>query len=168
MLCKQKASSLEEAEALVLRWVHQLLSEACRVLEKFISEVDSRGTKKEPNFFTPPLSRNRRGNQQSKSLSRANAAVYTIGSLVLACPSADTSTIVPMLHTIITSGNLNTDPKLKKLTDSSVSFKQIAPSLYIQGWVTMGKICLADGKLAKGYIPLFVQVRLPGFILIFK
>lgn len=114
--------------------------------------------KKEPNFFTTPRSENRCGNRRSKSLSRANAAVYTIGSLLLAYHSADTSTVVPILHTIITSGNLNTDPKLKKLTDSSVSFKQIAPCLYIQGWVTMGKICLADGKLAKRYLPLFVQV----------
>ncbi|GJX66493.1 condensin-2 complex subunit D3 [Tanacetum coccineum] len=32
-----------------------------------------------------------------------------------------------------------------------------APSLYIQAWLTTGKICLADDKLAKRYIPLFVQ-----------
>ncbi|OWM71236.1 condensin-2 complex subunit D3 [Punica granatum] len=156
-LCKQKASSQEEAEALVLRWVNQLLSEASGILEKYVSEEGSRTNNKEPNFFTPPRSKNRSSRRQTKSLSRATNAVYTIGSLLLACPSADTSTIIPTLHTIITSGNLNTDPKLKKLTSSSVSFKQIAPSLYIQAWVTMGKICLADGKLAKRYIPLFMQ-----------
>ncbi|KAK4742661.1 hypothetical protein SAY87_000662 [Trapa incisa] len=154
-LCKQKASSQEEADALVQKWVQQLLLEASRVLEKYISAVDSRTVNKEQNFKTT-WSEGRSGSRRSKLLSRAYAAVYTIGSVVLACPSADTCTVVPMLHAIITSGNSNADLKLK-LAKSSVSFKQIAPSLYIQGWVTMGKICLADGKLAKRYIPLFVQ-----------
>lgn len=92
----------------------------------------------------------------SRLLSEAVTAVYTIGSLVIVCPTADMNAITPLLHTIITSGN--SDPKLNKLPGPTVSLKQTAPSLYIQAWLTMGKICLADGKLAKKYIPLFVQV----------
>ncbi|KAJ6430909.1 hypothetical protein OIU84_018420 [Salix udensis] len=69
--------------------------------------------------------------------------------------ATDTSTIIPLLHTIITSGN--SDPKLSKLPGLQVYLKQTAPSLYIQAWLTMGKICLADEELAKRYIPLFVQ-----------
>ncbi|KAK4354984.1 hypothetical protein RND71_027178 [Anisodus tanguticus] len=68
---------------------------------------------------------------------------------------ANVSTIVPILHTIITSGTSNT--RAKKPADPSISIKQTAPSLYIQAWLTMGKICLTDGKLSKRYIPLFVQ-----------
>ncbi|KAK8593030.1 hypothetical protein V6N12_045119 [Hibiscus sabdariffa] len=33
-----------------------------------------------------------------------------------------------------------------------------APFLYTEAWLTLGKCCLVDGKLAKSYIPLFVQV----------
>ena len=92
----------------------------------------------------------------SNSLTQAITAVYTIGSLIIVCPSADMSTVVPILHTIITSGS--SDPKLNQLPGPRTSLKQAAPSFYIQGWLTMGKLCLVDGKLAKSYIPLFVQV----------
>lgn len=88
-------------------------------------------------------------------LSQAIIATYTIGSLVIVCPLADLKAIIPVLHTIITSGS--SGPKLNKLPHPVDSIKQTAPSLYIQAWLTMGKICLADGKLAKRYIPLFVQ-----------
>lgn len=91
-----------------------------------------------------------------KSLSLAVTAVFTIGSLLLVCPTADTNGIVPVLHTIITSGS--SVQKSKIVSGAVVSIKQVAPSLYIQSWLTMGKICLVDGKIAKRYIPLFVQV----------
>ncbi|KAJ7980281.1 Condensin-2 complex subunit D3 [Quillaja saponaria] len=155
-LCKRKASNLEEAEALVLKWVHQVLSKASQILEKCISE-DLRDNKNS-NFLTPPRSLNRKDRRSvvmSRLLSEAIAAVYSIGSLVIVCPSADTTTIIPLLYTIITSGNPSSS--LNKLPGPRISLKQTAPSLYIQAWLTMGKLCLADGKLAKNYIPLFVQ-----------
>lgn len=114
---------------------------------------------RESDFFTPPRSGSRKGRTsvgKGKSLSKAITAVYTIGSLVIVSPSADMSTVVPLLHTIITSGN--SGPKLDKLPGPATSLQQEAPSFYIQGWLAMGKLCLADGKLAKNYIPLFVQV----------
>ncbi|KAK6265386.1 hypothetical protein QUC31_016223 [Theobroma cacao] len=155
-LCKRKALNPKEADQLVVKWVQQLLSKACKILEKYISE--SKEANKSNCFFTPPRSGSRKGKQAtsaSRLLSKAVIAVYTVGSLVVVCPSADVSTIVPLLYTVITSGNA--DPKLNKLPVPMVSLKQTAPSLYIQAWLTMGKICLADGKLAKSYIPLFVQ-----------
>ncbi|GMI80109.1 Condensin [Hibiscus trionum] len=155
-LCKLKSSNPEEADQLVMRWGQQLLSKAYEILEKYISD------NKEPNtgnsFFTPPRSGSRkrkRAATMSRLLSKAVTAVYTVGSLVVVCPTADVSSIVPLLYTVVTSGN--TDPKLNKLPGPKVSLKQTAPSLYIQAWLTLGKICLADGKLAKSYIPLFVQ-----------
>ncbi|KAK8671139.1 hypothetical protein V6N13_037744 [Hibiscus sabdariffa] len=155
-LCKLKSSNPEEADQLVLRWGHQLLSKAYGILEKYISD------NKEPNtsnsFFTPPRSGSRKRKRvatMSRLLSKAVTAVYTVGSLVVVCPTADVSSIVPLLYTVVTSGN--SDPKLNKLPGPKVSLKQTAPSLYIQAWLTLGKICLADGKLAKSYIPLFVQ-----------
>ena len=148
----------EEADALVMKWAKQVLSKACKMIEKYISgdtETNNRNS-----FFTPPT-RSTKGKREYATcqlLSEIVTAAYTIGSLVTVCPSADVSTIIPVLHTIITSEN--SDPKLSKLPGLTVSFKQTAPSLYIQAWLTMGKICLADGKLAKRYIPLFVQVCL--------
>lgn len=155
-LCKRKAKTPEEADTLVIKWVHQLLSKASKALETYMAK-DSE-INKGSSLLTPP-SGTRKGNRSSTTMSRllaqAIAAVYTIGSLVIVCPSADLKAIVPTLHNIITSGI--SDLKLKKLSGMSVSVKQTAPSLYIQAWLTMGKICLADGKLAKRYMPLFVQ-----------
>ncbi|TKY72597.1 Condensin-2 complex subunit D3 [Spatholobus suberectus] len=155
-LCKRKASNLKEAEALVLKWVHQVLSRASEIIEKFISENSEQNT--QGSFFTPPRSGTRKGSKSvamSKSLSKAVTAIYTVGSLVIVSPSADMSNVVPLLHTIITSGSSGL--KLNKLPGPATSLQQEAPSFYIQGWLAMGKLCLADGKLAKNYIPLFVQ-----------
>ncbi|KAF7834509.1 condensin-2 complex subunit D3 [Senna tora] len=155
-LCNRKAGNLTEAESLVLKWVDQVLLRASEIIEKFISEGSEKT--KESSFFTPPRSGSRRGRKSlalSKSLSQTITAIYTIGSLVIVCPSADMSTVVPLLHTIITSGS--SDPKLNKLLGPANSLKKTAPSLYIQGWLAMGKLCLADGKLAKSYMPIFVQ-----------
>ena len=76
--------------------------------------------------------------------------------LVIICQSADVNAITPLLHTIITSGN--SDPKLNKLPGPTVSPKPTVPSLYIQAWLTMGKIFIVDGKLANNFITLFVRV----------
>ncbi|KAK2448683.1 condensin-2 complex subunit D3 [Trifolium repens] len=155
-LCKRKASNDTEAEELVLRWVHQVLSGASRIIETFISYYSEQNA--ETDFFTPPRSgpsKGRKSGRKRKSLSKAITAIYTIGSLVIVCPSADMSTVSPLLHTIITSGK--SVPKLNKLPGSATSLQEEAPSFYIQGWLAMGKLCLADGKLAKNYIPLFVQ-----------
>ncbi|KAL5541868.1 hypothetical protein UlMin_009578 [Ulmus minor] len=154
-LCKRKASFPEEAETIVMKWANQLLSKASQILEKYISEYSE--ANKKGSFVTPPRSgtKKRKRTDATMSLSESVTAVYTIGSVVIVCPSADTNSIVPLLHTIITSGN--SDPKLKKLPGPDISFRKTAPSLYIQAWLTLGKMCLADGKLAKRYIPLFVQ-----------
>ncbi|KAK9289109.1 hypothetical protein L1049_017582 [Liquidambar formosana] len=151
-LCKRKALNPGEADTLVMRWVLQLLSKASQILELYISE-DSEANN-DGSFLTPLRSGSRKV-KRSVTMSKAITAVYTIGSLVIVCPSADLKAIVPVLYTIITSGC--SDSKLNKLPGPRVSIKQTAPSLYIHAWLTMGKICLADGKLAKSYIPLFVQ-----------
>ncbi|KAL5097981.1 hypothetical protein RYX36_002308 [Vicia faba] len=155
-LCKRKASNDMEAEALVLKWVHQVLSRASQIIETFISDNSEQDA--ETGFFTPPRSgpsKGRKSVRKRKSLSKAITAIYTIGSLVIVCPTADMSAVTPLLHTIITSGN--SGPKLNKLPGPATTLQQEAPSFYIQGWLAMGKLCLADGKLAKNYIPLFVQ-----------
>ncbi|CAI0466838.1 unnamed protein product [Linum tenue] len=155
-ICKRKAVDLAEAETLVGKWVQQVLSKACNILEKYMDE-NSKATN-ENSFFTPPRSgirKSKRAVAASRLLAEAVNSVQTIGSLVLVCPSADMNDVIPLLYTIITSGN--SDPKLSKLPGPPVPVKETAPSLYIQAWLTMGKICLADGKLAKNYIPLFVQ-----------
>ncbi|OVA00218.1 Condensin subunit 1/Condensin-2 complex subunit D3 [Macleaya cordata] len=154
-LCKRKALNPAEGDNLVLKWVQQLLSKALRILENYISVASE--ASKAGSFLTPPRNSSRKGRRESKmsSLSQAVAAVYTIGSLIMVSPAADLKGIIPVLHSIITSGS--SEPKMKKLPGPTVSIKQMALSLYIQSWLTMGKICLADGKLAKRYIPLFVQ-----------
>lgn len=158
-LCKRKASQSAEADVLILKWVNQLLSKASNILEKYISKHAE--ANKDVNFVTPPPKSGsilgKKATARSKSLSRAISAAYTIGSLILICPSADMTTIIPLLHTIITSGNRGS--RSNKLPIQTVSLKETVPSLYLQAWLTMGKICLADEKRAKSYIPLFVQVR---------
>ncbi|KAK3435574.1 hypothetical protein EUGRSUZ_C00258 [Eucalyptus grandis] len=155
-MCKQKALSAVEADVLILRWVRQLLSKAAQVIEKYISENTQ--ANEEGSFFTPPRSGNRRGRRSmttSELLSQATIAAYTVGSLFIFCPSVDLSTVIPLLHEIITSGDLH--PKSKLLPAPQVSLKHVAASLYIQGWLTMGKICFMDAKIANHYILLFVQ-----------
>ncbi|MED6210281.1 hypothetical protein PIB30_062692 [Stylosanthes scabra] len=155
-LCKRKASNVTEADTLVLKWVHQVISRASKIVEKFVSRNSKQNA--ENNFFTPPKSGSRKSRKSiatSKSLTKATTAIYTIGSSVIVCPTADTSTIVPILHTIITSGS--SGPKINNLPGPATSLQLEAPSFYIQAWLTMGKLCLADGKLAKNYIPLFIQ-----------
>ncbi|KAJ8766260.1 hypothetical protein K2173_022319 [Erythroxylum novogranatense] len=155
-LCKRKASTSTEADALVVKWVQQVLSKAYRILEKYISgQSEEKG---ENNFFTPPRSNSRRGKRTATNirlLSEAVTAIYTIGSVVIICPSADISAIIPLLHTIITSGDFDT--KLSRFPGPKIALLETAPSLYIQAWLTMGKICLADAKRAKSYIPLFIK-----------
>ncbi|KAH1110818.1 hypothetical protein GYH30_009571 [Glycine max] len=80
-LFKRKASNLEEAEALVLKWVHQVLSRASGIIEKFISENSEQNA--EGSFFTPPRSETSKGRKsvaKSKSLSKAVIAIYTVGN----------------------------------------------------------------------------------------
>lgn len=141
---------------LVKKWVEQVLSKASKVTEKYIEGVSSKN-----HYFATPATlgsrRSKRLDSGSKKLSKAVTAVYTIGSCAIIYPSADTTKIVPLLHTVITSGN--SDSKLEnKLPQANVCLKQKAPPLYSQSWLTMAKICLADGNLAKRYIPLFAQV----------
>ncbi|KAL8256763.1 hypothetical protein R6Q59_028804 [Mikania micrantha] len=154
-LCKRKAKNSQEADTLVNKWVHQLISKASKTLQTYMTK-DSEMNKNN-SLFTPPNGTHKgyRSSTTSKLLAQAVTAVYTIGSLVIVCHSADLKTIIPILHNIITSEI--SDPKQKKSPGVLVSFKQTAPSLYIQAWLAMGRICLADGKLAKRYIPLFVQ-----------
>ncbi|XP_031114102.1 condensin-2 complex subunit D3 isoform X2 [Ipomoea triloba] len=155
-LCKRKALSPEEADSLVTKWVHQLLSKVSKILDLYISK--NKETNEDSAFLTPPSFINGKGKRTASSsalLSQTMTAVHTVGCLIIVCPSAVLKSIIPVLHTIITSDG--TDPRAKKLPGPSVSIKQTAPTLYVQAWLTMGKICLADGKLAKRYIPLFVQ-----------
>lgn len=156
-----------EADSLVAKWVHQILSKASKILDMYMSE--GREANKDSNFITPQKSVHGKGKNAAPLrnilLSQAITAVYTVGSLVIVCPSADLKAIVPVLHTIITSASC--DPKSSILPQPAVSVKQAAPSLYIQAWLTMGKVCLADGKLAKRYIPLFVQVCLENKTFLF-
>ncbi|PKA50508.1 hypothetical protein AXF42_Ash013723 [Apostasia shenzhenica] len=153
-LCKLKAVSPEEGNDLIAKWVHQLLSGALGIVESYMSRVSE--TVNTDCFVTP--SGTREGNNEEAScklLPQAITAIFTIGSLALIYPSAELHHIAALLHTIITSGKPGA--KATKLKGLSISMKEIAPSLYIQAWVTMGKICLVDDKLAKRYIPLFVQ-----------
>lgn len=158
-LCKRKALSPEEADSLVTKWVHQLLSKVSKILDLYMSKIKE--TNEDSAFLTPQSFINGKGKRTAASssalLSQTMTAVHTVGCLIIVCPSADLKSIIPILHTIITSDG--TDPRARKLPGPSVSIKQTAPSLYVQAWLTMGKICLADGKLAKRYIPLFVQVH---------
>lgn len=149
--------SPEEADALVTKSADQVFGKASHAIDIYLSEEQQ--TNKENDLFTPPRTCAKKGKREATSSSllvQATTAVYTIGSLVIICPSLDVKAFVPVLHSMITSGTH--EPRSNKLPGSTISIKEKAPCLYIQAWLTMGKICLADGKLAKRYIPLFIQV----------
>ncbi|KAF8776536.1 hypothetical protein HU200_003253 [Digitaria exilis] len=154
-LCKRKAKTAKEGDALILKWAQQLIYSAVEILNQYIKEISesARG-----HSFVTPLNSKCKGKNQtfaSKSTSEAVIAVFTAGSLILSCPTANVKDITPLLHTIITSGN--SEPRPKNLVGGTISFKELAPSLYIQAWDTLAKICLVDDKVAKRYIPIFVQ-----------
>ncbi|KAL5206634.1 hypothetical protein ABZP36_034843 [Zizania latifolia] len=151
-LCKRKAKTAKEGESLIQKWVKQLVCKAVDILDDYIKETSEAAGR---NFFTPLSGKVKGRKETSKSMSQAVIAIFTVGSLILACPTANVQSVIPLLHTIITSGN--SEPRPKNLAGGAVSFKELAPSLYIQSWDTMAKICLVDDKLAKRYIPLFVQ-----------
>lgn len=156
-MCKRKAANPEEADFLVKKWVDKLLSKASKILETYVS--NDLEANKDSSFLTPPTQSSmshRTEAAMSELLSRAISAVYTIGSIVLICPSVKINAVVPMLHKIITSGRSGSDSDKKPRP--AVSIEETAPALYFQAWLAMGKICLADEKLAKRYIPLFVEV----------
>lgn len=140
-----------------MRWVNQLQYKSTEVLDLYMSKISN--ADKVNTLLTPPQT-SRKGSRatDSKLLAQAIVAIYTIGSLVIICPSASLKDLVPTIHTIITSGS--SDPKSSNLPNPAASVKQFAPSLYLHSWLAMGKICLAEEKLAKRYIPLFVQVHL--------
>lgn len=152
-MCKRKALNSDEADALVAKWVVKLLSKASKKIEKCVSGVTN--PTKGVNLITPPTN-NLTDKTKATAFQMAIIAVYTIGCLVIVCPFTDLSAIVPLIYSIISSGK--SDPKVNKFPTPRICFKQASPSLYTQAWLTMGKICLADVKYAKTYIPLFVQV----------
>uniref|UniRef100_A0A0D9Y036 Condensin complex subunit 1 C-terminal domain-containing protein n=1 Tax=Leersia perrieri TaxID=77586 RepID=A0A0D9Y036_9ORYZ len=154
-LCKRKAKTAKEGETLILKWVQQLICKAISIIDDYKKEASEAA--KGPKFFTPMSGKlkGRKDASAPKSMSQAVAAVFTVGSVILACPNASVQGVIPLLHTIITSGN--SEPGPKNIAGAAISFQEIAPSLYIQSWDTMAKICLVDDKLAKRYIPVFVQ-----------
>ncbi|CAN6347963.1 unnamed protein product [Urochloa humidicola] len=154
-LCKRKAKTAKEGDALILKWAQQLVCSAVDILDQYIKETSESA---KGHSFVTPLSNKRKGKKEtfaSKSRSEAVIAVFTVGSLILACPTANVKDVTPLLHTIITSGNSELRPK--NLVGGTICFKELAPSLYIQSWDTLAKICLVDDKVAKRYIPIFVQ-----------
>lgn len=82
---------------------------------------------KENTLFTPFASRKESRTADSKLLAQAVVAIYTIGSLVIICPSASLKELLPTIHTIITSGK--SDPKSSKQPLPAVPIKQFDPSL---------------------------------------
>ncbi|KAJ4785905.1 Condensin-2 complex subunit D3 [Rhynchospora pubera] len=160
-LCKRKAKTPEEGNGLVLKWSSKLVVKATEALNLFLSEVSE--TKKQSDFMTPQSGSRTKGTQtKSPSVSapdimqQAVTAVFTVGSIVIVSPTVGLQGLIPLLHTIITSES-NNEPRLRRLSATTVTFKVVAPSLYVQSWATMAKICIADDKTAKRYIPLFVQ-----------
>ncbi|GJN34835.1 hypothetical protein PR202_gb23534 [Eleusine coracana subsp. coracana] len=129
-LCKRKAKTTKEGDALTLKWAQQLLHRAFNILEQYMKEASEAGS----HSFATPLRGKCTGMKEAsipKSTSQAVVAVFTVGSLILACPNASVKNITPLLHTIITSGN--SVPRPEKLRDyvkwRGVLFLRFLPSL---------------------------------------
>ena len=123
-----------------MRWVDQLLSKVSHIQKVYF--IGFRSKQGWELFNTSQ----QKGQESSQVIiTSSNSSLYN-WILVIICQSADVNAITPLLHTIITSGN--SDPKLNKLPGPTVSPKPTVPSLYIQAWLTMGKIFIVGGKLA--------------------
>ncbi|XP_024534743.1 condensin-2 complex subunit D3 [Selaginella moellendorffii] len=144
-LCRRKAASEDEGEELVTEWARQLLEKAEAIVRAYVS-LD----REKMNFQTPISIRRRpaggRSTRKSRRVepsSQIVTAVFTVGAIALVCPAANTGSITLLLQELVaesTDGNLLRDPAVSAQT-----------------WLTLGKLCLADDKLAKRLIPLFVQ-----------
>ena len=141
-----------------MRWVDQLLSKVSHIQKVYF--IGFRSKQGWELFNTSQ----QKGQESSQVIITSSHSSLYNWILVIICQSADVNAITPLLHTIITSllhtiiTSGNSDPKLNKLPGPTVSPKPTVPSLYIQAWLTMGKIFIVDGKLANNFITLFVQV----------
>ncbi|KAH9315030.1 hypothetical protein KI387_023657, partial [Taxus chinensis] len=163
VLCKRQAVSEEEGNQIISAWVDQLLAKAEEIMDEYISQFST--ADKTNSFKTPqPSSKTRsRIKRKGKAISsdfvslsiQVVTAIFTIGALVLVCPTAKLGRLVTLLQAMVTSKASSVEGT--KHRGASVLPKQVAPAVYTQSWVTMGKICLADDKLAKSCIPLFLQ-----------
>jgi len=163
-LCKRQAATSEEGTHIIAVWVDQLLAKSEEILDEYISQFSN--ADKNDSFKTPqPTSKTRsrtkkKGKSKSSDFSSLSiqvvTAIFTVGALVLVCPTAKLGRLVTLLQAMVTSKGSSAGGE--KHGRISLLPKQVAPAVYTQAWVTLGKICLADDKLAKSCIPLFVQV----------
>lgn len=93
-LCRRKAKTPEEGNELVLKWSQNLVSNATEALNLYLSEVSD--TKKQSDFVTPQSSSRTKGKKTKSSagaasdkMSQAVVAVFTVGSLVIVCPTVN-------------------------------------------------------------------------------
>jgi condensin-2 complex subunit D3 len=162
-LCKRQAATSEEGTHIIAVWVDQLLAKSEEILDEYISQFSN--ADKNDSFKTPqPTSKTRsrtkkKGKSKSSDFSSLSiqvvTAIFTVGALVLVCPTAKLGRLVTLLQAMVTSKGSSAGGE--KHGRISLLPKQVAPAVYTQAWVTLGKICLADDKLAKSCIPLFVQ-----------
>lgn len=162
-LCKRQAATSEEGTHIIVVWVDELLAKSEEILDEYISQFSN--AEKNDSFKTPQPTSKTRSRTKKKSKSKSSdlsslsiqvvTAIFTVGALVLVCPTAKLGRLVTLLQAVVTSkGSSAGGTKHGRI---SLLPKQVAPAVYTQSWVTLGKICLADDKLAKSCIPLFVQ-----------
>ena len=141
----------------------QLLAKSEEILDEYISQFSN--ADKNDNFKTPRPTSKTRSRTKKKGKSKSSdilslsiqvvTAIFKVGALVLVCPTTKLGRLVTLLQAMVTSkGSSAGGAKHGRM---SLLPKQVAPAVYTQSWVTLGKICLADDKLAKFCIPLFVQ-----------
>ncbi|KAJ7543820.1 hypothetical protein O6H91_09G053500 [Diphasiastrum complanatum] len=182
VLCRQKAASSEEGDKVVNTWVKELLDKAEKIIQRYI-EMDISDIKIADNHHlqTPRLSsrkrsgagrssqpvsskaRKRRAKQSEASgdlvdpCTKIVTAIFTVGALVLVAPTVKTGNLVTLLQTLVTPKEDLRTGQCSHNSDRPSVFENLTPAVHAQTWITLGKLCLADDKLAKRLIPLFVQ-----------
>ena len=140
----------------------QLLAKSEEILDEYISQFSN--ADKNDSFKTPRPTSKTRSRTKKKGKSKSSdilslsiqvvTAIFKVGALVLVCPTTKLGRLVTLLQAMVTSkGSSAGSAKHGRM---SLLPKQVAPAVYTQSWVTLGKICLADDKLAKFCIPVFV------------
>lgn len=137
-------------------WVKTLLKKAGDILQSFVSESSCQKPEQggKVNSFITPEVRSKKKAQACSPSEQIATVVFTIGAMVIACPSERPGHIVTLLQALVAPDNA---PSKQLGGDRSSFVKGVAPEVCVQVWVTLGKLCLADSDLAKRCIPLFMQ-----------
>jgi condensin-2 complex subunit D3 len=123
-------------------WASELVGKAGDLLGAYVLSK-SASPRSDPSY-PPPADPHAGGSSGPAPSERTvEAALFTVGALVQACSGPVPPRLVTLVQALVAAGPEGRYP----------------PQVTAHAWVALGKLCLADERLAKRCMPLLVQVR---------